>query len=460
MKAIIDSIRDARYKLAAVFALILASAFGLVDPAAAGMGAILIGDIEPGSIKALEKAVKEAMDNLGVGIKKAQDTADAALEEVRKEGTVHGQTADALKKVGEDNVKAQADLKKLQDRLLELEQKASKRIAELEVGAAPMETAGKLFTGSDAYKEMIKGKLKNSDTVEISRKAILTTSFTNDQPLVQADRRPGIVTPPQRRLFIRDLLPQIPTDSNVVEYAKELVFTNAAAPQYDATSPDPHAEGAAKAESNITFELANAVVITLAHWIAASRQILADAPALAGYIDSRLGYGLKLEEEDELLNADGTAGQLNGLVNQATAFNGGGTNQTALDTILRAFLQVTLADYEASGIILHPYDWTGIMLAKDTTGRYLFSDPHSAELPRVWGKTVVPTASMTQGSFLCGAFDLGAAIYDREGMTIRVAEQHQDFFVKNLVAILCEERLTFVMYRPAAFVTGSILTPG
>ena len=38
---------------------------------------------------------------------------------------------------------------------------------------------------------------------------------------------------------------------------------------------------------------------------------------------------------------------------------------------------------------------------------------------------------------------------------MRVAEQHADFFVKNMVAILCEERLGFTVERPAAIVSGT-----
>ena len=57
-------------------------------------------------------------------------------------------------------------------------------------------------------------------------------------------------------------------------------------------------------------------VITIAHWIPASRQVLDDAPMLQSYINVRMTYGLKLEEEDELLNGDGsqTSGQINQLI--------------------------------------------------------------------------------------------------------------------------------------------------
>jgi HK97 family phage major capsid protein len=67
---------------------------------------------------------------------------------------------------------------------------------------------------------------------------------------------------------------------------------------------------------------------------------------------------------------------------------------------------------------------------------------------------------MTAGTFLTGAFALGAAVWDREDATIRVADEHDDFFVRNMVAILCEERVALTVYRTQAFVKGSLPAVG
>lgn len=456
---LVESFHQSRFKILAVIGLMIAWAAGLIDPATAGIGAFVIGDVEPTSLKELHKAVTDAFEKMREGIKKSQDLASSALEEVRREGTLHGETSTKLKEIGEANIAVQGQVKTLSDRILELEQKAARKPGGDPGGPEEAKSAGLIVTESDAYRDMIASKDFKSRPVTIQRKTIVNATGAS-QPLVPADRRTGIVTPPQRRLTIRDLLPQLPTSSNLVEFARELVFTNSAGPQYDGSSPAAASEGVPKNESNITFELASAAVITIAHWIAASRQIISDAPQLAAYIDSRLSYGLKLEEEDEVLNSTGASGELDGLVNQATAFTGGATNQTALDTLLKAFLQVSLSEYEATGVVLHPTDWTNIMLLKDTQGRYLFSDPHTTEAPRVWGRAVVPTQSKTVGSFLTGAFDLGAAIYDREDVSVRISDHHSDFFTRNLVAILCEERMALVVYRPAAFVTGNLSYAG
>jgi HK97 family phage major capsid protein len=108
---------------------------------------------------------------------------------------------------------------------------------------------------------------------------------------------------------------------------------------------------------------------------------------------------------------------------------------------------------------MHPVDWYSAILLKDTMGRYLFSDPQSMVAPRLWAKPVVATLSMAQGSFLVGAFNMGAQIWDREDANIRVSENVNDHFIRNMVAILAEERLALTVYRPAAFVKGTLPTP-
>ena len=71
-----------------------------------------------------------------------------------------------------------------------------------------------------------------------------------------------------------------------------------------------------------------------------------------------------------------------------------------------------------------------------------------------------PYASITQGHYLVGAYRTQAAVFDRQQATIELSREHSDYFVKNLVAILCEERLTLVVFRPDAFVYGGLVGAG
>jgi HK97 family phage major capsid protein len=59
---------------------------------------------------------------------------------------------------------------------------------------------------------------------------------------------------------------------------------------------------------------------------------------------------------------------------------------------------------------------------------------------------------MTEGVALVGAFGTGAQLYDREEASIRISEQHSDFFVRNAIVVLAEQRLALAVKRPEAFV--------
>ena len=416
-------------------------------------------DAGPSDLKALNEAMEKAFKVMQDNLKRVQDTADNALEEVRKEGTIHGETNKKLTELGEKGNTLSESFKEVRERVLAVEQKlAQKRGPEND---AP-KTIADIIAESDEWKacQAAKGtRLMGPVTVGSFHKTqVVNAPTTAQQPLVVADRVSGIIVPAEQRLTIRDIVPQGRTQSNLIEFASEATFTSAAAPQ-GGGSPVA-GEGELKAESGMTFTLANAAVVTLAHWIPASRQVLSDAQMLQGHIQGRLIYGLKLEEEEELLTGTGAAGTLNGINNQAAAFSHGVTNQTALDTMLKAILQVSLSNYEASAFILHPTDWTSMILLKDTTGRYLFSDPQAMVAPRLWAKPVVATQSQTIGKFTCGAFNLACQIWDREDATVRISENVNDHFIRNLVAILAEERLAFTVYRSAALVYGNVSHAG
>jgi hypothetical protein len=49
---------------------------------------------------------------------------------------------------------------------------------------------------------------------------------------------------------------------------------------------------------------------------------------------------------------------------------------------------------------------------------------------------------------------MAAGIWDRDDATVEVSREHADFFIKNMVAVLCEERLALTVFRSDALVGG------
>ena len=73
----------------------------------------------------------------------------------------------------------------------------------------------------------------------------------------------------------------------------------------------------------------------------------------------------------------------------------------------------------------------------------------------VFGLLYVNGLEQTAIAFLVGAFGTGAQLYDRQAASVRVSEQHSDFFVRNAVVVLVEERMALAVKRPESFVVGT-----
>lgn len=280
-------------------------------------------------------------------------------------------------------------------------------------------------------------------------------------PIVRAgefgsvDRDP-MVMPPMRQRRVRDLFPSRSTTAAVIEFFRVTGFTNAA-------SVVAERDGASftnKPQAALAFTGQQAPTRTIAHWEAAHRNALADEPQLRSIIDNELLYGLRLEEDNQLINGDGNGENLLGILaapgTQSYSWSSGATTpvpDTKVDALRRAATLSFLAYYEPTGILVHPSDWEEMELTKNTQGSYLVavSVVNGADA-RVWRLPVIDTPACPEGTAVVGAFGTACQIYDREQATVRVAEQHSDFFTRNAVVVLAEERLAFAIKRPESLV--------
>lgn len=386
--------------------------------------------------------IEKDIDTINASLKKVGDDLRAFADQSQKE----------IKRTGD----MQAETKAKVDELLVQQGELRARLQAAEQAIVNAETHGdparpKSWGEQVAESEALEAFNANDrGSFRVRVQSAITSDQGSGGQIVEPGRVPGIVAPAEQRLFIRDLLNWGRTVSNSIEFVRETGFTNSA----DVVDEAPSDE---KPESNLTFELAAAPVATIAHWIHASKQVLADIGMLQAYIDGRLRYGLKLKEEAQLLKGSGVGLNIDGIYTQASAYSNPGvtvTAETGIDRLRLAMLQVALAEYAADGIVLNPIDWAGIELTKDGENRYIFAQPTGLAGPRLWGLPVVATQSMDAADFLVGAFGMGAQGWDREDVSVRVSTEDRDNFVKNMVTILCEERVALTVYRPEAFVKG------
>lgn len=306
--------------------------------------------------------------------------------------------------------------------------------------------------GDSAKEFMTHRAMGKSVSIPVSRKALVNTGATGtalNYPGQQIMAQP--LMPLLRRLTIRDLIMPGRTSKAVIWYQRETGFTNNAAVV---------SEGSLKPKSELTFDLITENVRTIAHLMDVSLQMLDDVDFIESYIQNRMTYGLKLIEEGQLMNGSGVGQNLEGIYTAATAYvqptGAEVVNETDLDKLRLALLQVELADAYATGIVLHPTNWANIELIKDGENRYLFTNPQNTTTGRIWGRDVVATKEQTLGRFLVGDFAMHAQIFDRQDANIAISFENKDNFERNMATIRVEERLALAIYRPEAFVKGTL----
>ena len=384
-----------------------------------------------------EKGMKELAGEFA----KARDDVKAIGEEIQGRMEKGEKNFEALKEQADE---ALVTLNGLKAQVQELEQKAARDgttepVAVKSIGQRLVESEQFIkLVGEKAGRGRASLELKEGELVDYTAGA-----------LVQTTRLPGIVQEPHRRLVVRDLLAGGTMGGNALEYVEEDFFVNNA---------DIAEEYSQKRQSSMEFKVKSTSARVIAHYMKASRQILDDAPQLRSIIDGRLRYGLKLKEEEQLLNGNGQGQNLHGLLPQASNFANPTTmaGYTIIDQLRLAALQVALAEFDATGFVINPKDWAEIELMKDSLGRYIIGNPQGTISASLWNLPVVATQAMAAKSFLTGAFDMGAQIFDRWQDRVEVATENEDDFIKNMVTILAEERLAFAVYRPKAFVKGTL----
>jgi HK97 family phage major capsid protein len=267
--------------------------------------------------------------------------------------------------------------------------------------------------------------------------------------------RVGSFAEPQLPLAIRDLLTVVALGAtNAVEYVKET---------WNLLADYQVAEGDKKAESTGSGTLATAMVRTIAHFAKMSRQMVADAPAFAASLNAQLIYGVLKKEDIELLHGDNTAGHLHGIYVQAPALPAGILTDitNSADRILAAIAHLASLGYRATAIVVGPTAWAQMQILKNTQGAYILGGPPAMTAPpTLWGVPVVPTFAMTGDAFLVGEFAPNATLFDRESVTVDIAYENEDDFVKNMVTVRAEERIALAVFRPNAFVKGVLTVAG
>jgi len=301
----------------------------------------------------------------------------------------------------------------------------------------------------------LKGGLSSLERKTAITSAAVSTSGNDatSSGVVQITRALPFVPDARRRLFIRDLLTVVPMDTASADFVQEETAIGDASPQTEAS---------AKLENAVTLTTVSQSAKTISSWLPASRQILDDLPGLQAFIEGSLRYAVLKKEQDLVLVGNNTGQQLNGIANQATAFDISLLNASDgyeyTDIIFASCQQLAEAEYsQPSFIALHPRTYWTIRRQKASDGTYIHPPiTASGDDFRICGLVPVITKALSQTQFIVGTTDASDIVLrERSQLKISIAVSHDDYFAKDMVAVLAEERVALVVYRPGSFVTGT-----
>jgi len=416
-------------------------------------------------IKFLEQKLKK--DN--VAFKALREKMETEFEE---KGSVDPSDKENYDKMFEDGQKLKSEIQ----RLYEAEDLAKFADGEREPKQQPFVPAqkngfqkwGVTLVNSEEFKTAQKSGFRSpKDIPAIEVKALSESVGASGGVTVFSERQTEIRD--QARLApttLLDIMNVAQTTSSSIDFVAVTGFTNSAAEVKEWDTGETPDNFGLKPESDLSFELKNEPVQTIAHWIAASRNILSDVPRLRNLIDMKMIQGLKRRLEGQIVSGNGTAPNLRGIRNTSgiqTRSGAAGSasaryeaTDTALDTIRRAITDISLAYGVADAVCLNPADAEKMELTKDDNGNYM--NVYDPVAQRVWRVRVVENLALTANRGLVGAFNGGATLYMREDAVIRFFEQHADFAIRNALVILAELRAALEVTEPEWFVDVNTLT--
>lgn len=268
-------------------------------------------------------------------------------------------------------------------------------------------------------------------------------AFVNNQRLDRVGR-----TFLDRKTFLLDLLPTIQVSTGSVEYVQD---TSPLADLADKAAETT--EGSAKPQAGPTLAVVTEAAAVIAAWVNMTRQSVADAPQLRGYIDGRLRYSLKRRSDGQAINGNGTAPNLRGLLNRSGILTYAPAGAEARAISIRHGIRL-MEDSETVPeiIVLNPadaelFDLTnsaaaGIHATPDQTGGFRQGPSRTA-----WGLTQVHSTAIAAGTAML-VDPMATAVLDRQSVSAYLTDSHASNFVANILTLLLEVRLGLALFDP------------
>lgn len=302
----------------------------------------------------------------------------------------------------------------------------------------------------DAIEAWARGDIGHQVLVEkagieslLGYKATMTTS-AGFPP--ESTRIGATVDIPLQPIRVIDIMPRGNTSQNSVVYMQQSVRTAGAAEVAEAGLPG---------ESTLTWTEASVAVVEIADSIPVTNIQLEDAPQVASIIEQQLGEQVRARLDGQVLNGNGTAPNLRGILNTTGILTQAKGVDPVFDAIHKAVTNIRTGAQKAlaTHVLMHPADWQTLRLTQTADGAYVLGSPADTATPRIWGLPVVQTEQLTAGTALVGEFTARSVmLFTRRGLTVSSGLSNDDF-LRGKKTLRASLRGALAVFRPAAFST-------
>lgn len=274
----------------------------------------------------------------------------------------------------------------------------------------------------------------------------------------------------QAGLTLRDLVLNLRTEADVVQFVRATTHTNAAAETAEATTaadavityddPDIVIDTTGmglKPEGEFAWEQVTRTVVPIAEMVPISKRTLLNAPMVEDIINNQLRYDIEARINTQMAVGNGTDPNLRGIRNTSGILTQAFSNNV-IETLRKAKTKVanpaTGSGKIPNGAVLTPTAMETLDLFRvggstTTDGPFLIN-PFGDAPRRLWGMNLVEEPGMTTSKAVVGFFR-DAVLWDREQTTIEVFTQHKDHAQRNIVDLLAEWWGTFGVLQPKSF---------
>ena len=401
--------------------------------------------------------VEELRENIAKSREELKSVFDAPAEE----GKYSHDQKEKIKGLNEELAGSLDELKieeskAANEKAMEVSNEVVNELPVVEEAPAGVKSIGEQFTDTEAYAKYMSNGVKGVDSQAEFKTTLNTTGYPPESL-----RAPGILETALRDPnAVIGLFDQISTDQNAFVYLEETTFTNNAGEIAEA------GDISSANESALAFTERTESIRKIATFLPVTDELLADVSGIQGYVNSRLSTMMKLRMDNQLINGNGSAPNLTGVLNKSginTFAYGSYTGELRkIGQIYQAITEIRKdAFVEPDAIVMHPSDWYDIVTtvsSVETSGSrnplFVVAGGFGADAaPRIWGLKVVASTAIAEGTMLVGKFGGGdaAQIVSRQGVDLAVSDSHSDFFAKNQLAIRLTMRMGFVVYKPTAF---------